>query len=140
MHQYNVLQELLSVLHQAFGGTSAHVTEEEAAQHRQRYAGLQTFAAQLEGQIVGGGSLTQSYDGLSELAGVGTLEALRGRGVAAAVCAKAVETAFAQGIDLVFLTAGDERAGRVYARVGFQYAGTGLSYIDSLPPAPQGQA
>ena len=135
----HVLQELLSVLRQAFGGTPAHVTEEEAAQHQKRYAGLQTFAAEFDGQIVGGGSLTQSYEGLVELAGVGTLGAFRGRGVAAAVCAKAVETAFAQGVDLVFLTAGDERAGRVYARVGFHHAGTGVSYIDALPPAPHNQ-
>lgn len=41
--------------------------------------------------------------------------------------------AFAQGLDLVFLTAGDERARRVYARVGFQPAGAGLAYSD--PPA-----
>jgi GNAT superfamily N-acetyltransferase len=131
----HVLQELLSILHQAFGVTSASVTVEEAAQYRQRYAGLQMFTAQLEGRSVGGASLTQAYEGLVELGGVGTVAAFRGQGVAAAVCARAVETAFAQGINLVFLTAGDERAGRVYARVGFQYAGTGLSYIDSLPPA-----
>ncbi len=132
------LQELLSVLRQAFGGSpSAQVTEAEAAQHRQRYAGLQTFVARLDGRIVAAGSLTQPYAGLTELAGVGTLAAYRGRGVAAAVCAMAVTTAFAEGSDLVFLTAGDERAGRVYGRVGFQPAGSGLAYRDSPAETPR---
>jgi RimJ/RimL family protein N-acetyltransferase len=132
------LQELLSVLRQAFGAPPpAPVTAAEAAQHRQRYAGLQTFVARLDGRIVAAGSLTQPYAGLTELAGVGTLEAYRGRGVAAAVCAEAVAAAFAQGLDLAFLTAGDERAGRVYARVGFQLAGAGLAYSDpAAPPSP----
>jgi RimJ/RimL family protein N-acetyltransferase len=132
----HVLQELLSAQHEAFGLPPADITAEEATQYRQRYAGLQMFVSLFEGRIVGGGSLTQPYGSLIELAGVGTLEAFRGRGIATAVCAKAVSAAFAQGIDLVFLTAGDERAGRVYARVGFQPAGIGLSYIDPGPSVP----
>jgi predicted GNAT family acetyltransferase len=74
---------------------------------------------------------------VSELAGVGTLAGYRGRGVAAAVCTQAVAAAFAQGLELVFLTAGDERASRVYARVGFQAAGAGLAYSDPPAATPQ---
>ena len=132
------LQEVLSVLRQAFGTPPpASVTEAEAVQHRQRYAGLQTFVARLDGRIVAAGSLTQPDGGLTELAGVGTLAGYRGRGVAAAVCAQAVATAFAQGLEAVFLTAGDARAGRVYARVGFQPAGAGLAYSDPAAEPPR---
>ena len=132
------LQEVLSALSQAFGTSPpAYVSEAEAVQHRQRYAGLQTFAARLDGRIVAAGSLTQPDGGLTELAGVGTLAGYRGRGVAAAVCAQAVATAFAQGLEAVFLTAGDARAGRVYARVGFQPAGAGLAYSDPAAEPPR---
>ncbi len=132
------LQEVLSVLRQAFGTPPpAYVSEAEAVQHRQRYAGLQTFVARLDGRIVAAGSLTQPDGGLTELAGVGTLAGYRGRGVAAAVCAQAVAAAFAQGLEAVFLTAGDGRAGRVYARVGFQPAGAGLAYSDPAAEPPR---
>jgi hypothetical protein len=42
--------------------------------------------------------------------------------------AAAVQAAFAQGIDIVFLTAGSAEAGRVYERAGFRTIGSGLIY------------
>ena len=43
---------------------------------------------------------------------------------------EAARTGFEQGLHQVFLTAGDERAGRVYERVGFRPAGFALAYIE----------
>ena len=38
------------------------------------------------------------------------------------------EDAFAGGVEIAFLTAADERAGRVYERIGFRPYATGLAY------------
>ena len=68
-------------------------------------------------------------DGITELAGIATLEEFRQRGVATALTSHAVATAFANGLEIVFLSAADARAGRVYERVGFQAFATMLAYI-----------
>ena len=45
--------------------------------------------------------------------------------------ALAVQTAFEQGVEAMYLTAADERSGRVYERVGFRRYTTMLAYIDT---------
>lgn len=66
----------------------------------------------------------QPLGDVSEIVGVGTLPAARRRGLAAAVTSRLVEDAVAHGIDLIFLSAGDEEIARVYARLGFRRVGT----------------
>ncbi len=73
--------------------------------------------------------------GLAELVGITTLEPYRRRGIAAFLTAHMTQVAFAQGVDTVFLTAADERAGRVYERVGFRPCTTLLGYSDPAPPS-----
>ena len=55
-----------------------------------------------------------------------------------AITSAAVRDAFAHGCGCVFLTAGDETAQRVYARLGFQIAGMGMATMDPLP-VPDGE-
>ncbi|HBY97531.1 MAG TPA: hypothetical protein DEP84_26915 [Chloroflexi bacterium] len=54
--------------------------------------------------------------------------------------ATAVQAAFEAGIEVAFLVAGDERAGRVYERVGFHPSATMLAYRaqESLSNRPPG--
>ena len=55
-----------------------------------------------------------------------------GRECTEGLTALAVQRAMAQGAKVACLTAADERAGRVYERVGFVGYVTMLAYLDSL--------
>jgi predicted GNAT family acetyltransferase len=69
--------------------------------------------------------------GTSELAGVGTRPAYRGRGIAAAVTASLTELMLAKGNESVWLEYGGDGSRRVYERVGFRPSGRRL-YV-SIP-------
>ena len=62
--------------------------------------------------------------GTSEIVGVATLPAFRGRGLAAHVTSALVEHAVAGGAHTVFLTASSPAVARLYARLGFERVGT----------------
>ncbi len=87
------------------------------------------FVAWLDGQPVGAGIYTAPFDGVTEVAGLATLEPFRRRGIATALTALAVRRALEQGVEVACLTAADERAGRVYERVGFAWCATMLAYV-----------
>jgi GNAT superfamily N-acetyltransferase len=61
---------------------------------------------------------------VTEVVGVATLPAVRRQGLGAAVAGELVADALAHGAGLVFLSAGSEAVGSVYARLGFRRAGT----------------
>ncbi len=86
------------------------------------------FVAWLGEQPVGAGVYTAPFDGVTEVAGLATLEPFRRRGIATALTALAVRRALEQGVEIACLTAADERAGRVYERVGFVRHATMLAY------------
>jgi GNAT superfamily N-acetyltransferase len=60
----------------------------------------------------------------AEVAGVATLPAFRRRGLGAAVSAALVRLARRHGYTMVFLSAADDDAARIYARIGFTRIGT----------------
>lgn len=66
----------------------------------------------------------QPMGGASEIVGVATLPAYRRRGLGALVTSVLAADAFARGIELVLLSAGDDAVARVYERVGFERVGT----------------
>lgn len=124
------VQAFVTVQRRAFGKEdAAAATSNEALQFRQRFSSVQFFLARLNGEPVGAGSLTQPDNGIAELAGISTAPAYRRRGVAAAVTAYIAQFGFERGLDTLFLTAADERAGRVYERVGFVPSGGALAYL-----------
>ncbi len=109
----------------AFGEKNhAEIHPSQAEVFRERYGGMVKALARLESLPVGVGLLTHPLDGITEAAGIGTLPAYRGRGIAAAVTAAIARRGFENGLAQVFLTAANERAGRVYQRVGFEPAPT----------------
>ncbi|MFI5711876.1 GNAT family N-acetyltransferase [Kribbella sp. NPDC051620] len=59
----------------------------------------------------------------SEIVGVATLPAMRRQGLGAAVTSCLVEHAFANGVELVLLSAEDDAVAAVYERVGFRRIG-----------------
>jgi len=122
----------------AFGDADApEMAEEEGERQRARLAaGAGGFLARLDGVAVAAADFTVPLDGFTELVGIATLPAYRRRGVASALTAAATAAAFARGVRVAFLSAEDERAGRVYERVGFQPFATALAYA-ARPPAGQ---
>ncbi|MDN5860242.1 MAG: proline dehydrogenase family protein [Pseudonocardia sp.] len=71
---------------------------------------------------VAAGSVQRSGD-VAELVGIATADPHRGRGIGAAVTAMLARVARRAGAGLVFLSAGDASATRVYERVGFRHVG-----------------
>jgi ribosomal protein S18 acetylase RimI-like enzyme len=128
------LQAFATVQRRGFeGDAAAPATEADGERIRRGLAaGTGTFLAWLDGQPVTAGVFTAPLDGLTELAGIATLEAYRSRGIATALTARAVQAAFDRGVEVAFLVAADARAGRVYQRVGFRPYATALAYCEDL--------
>jgi GNAT superfamily N-acetyltransferase len=84
--------------------------------------------ARLDDRPVCAGVLSTPYEGITELSAVATRQPFRRRGIATALTAHAVQTAFKHGVHTVCLTAKDARAGRVYERVGFRAVATMLAF------------
>jgi GNAT superfamily N-acetyltransferase len=126
------VQTFLTCQRRGFGAHDTGVATEGDAEHFLRTIGAgRAFVAWLEGQPVSAGVATAPFDGVAEVAGLATLEPFRRRGIATALTALAVRRALEQGVEVVCLTAADERAGRVYERVGFVPHATMLAYIES---------
>jgi ribosomal protein S18 acetylase RimI-like enzyme len=99
--------------------------EEVAGERRRAAAGLVVSAlveSPTEGVLAGG--VLQRVGRVAEIAGVATLPSARRRGFASQLTAALARHAVADGVDLVFLSAGDDDVARLYTRVGFRRIGT----------------
>ncbi len=122
------LRLFLSVQAAAFAAGGGHVPAPGHAEvgrlREELLAGAQRCCLGLVGgEPAGAGSALDAGE-VCEIAGVGTLPAWRGRGVAGAVTAFLAEEHFRRGGSLAWLSAANERAGRVYCRVGFRPVGS----------------
>lgn len=105
----------------AFGGPPPSGADVERLREMIVSGGIAVAARELAtGAIVGAGVCTPPGDEVTELAGIGVRAAYRRRGIAGAVTARLAEAAFAAGVTTAFLTPGDDGAGRVYERAGFE--------------------
>lgn len=118
-------RQFKTVEKRSFGASdSAEATDEEAEASRDRFGKMKKVVAELDGKVVGIGTLTFEHNGVAEAAGIATLPGYRGRGIATAVTVELCREGFRSGLDYIFLTAADEAAGRVYLRAGFLQTGT----------------
>lgn len=125
------VRAVMEVQRRGFGNDQpVTISDTEAQDFREWLTGTFFVLARLDGIAVGAGSLTAPIGGIAEVAGIATLAAYRRRGIAAAATDCALRAGFAHGVTLAMLTAADERAGRVYQRVGFQPIGTALAFIE----------
>ncbi|WP_298342765.1 GNAT family N-acetyltransferase [Ferrimicrobium sp.] len=142
-----------AVAHVAFDqtvGTQAGVVQREA-----RFAQLDAdeirhvFARARSGRTVTGIAVQEgsgavavgSYNRVgdtAEIVGVGTLPAYRRRGFGSAVVQLLCENAFANGIQLVLLTAEDEQVAQIYQRLGFRRIGTYMGAEEQGPKVDRG--
>lgn len=125
------LRDFITVQRQSFSSDPVPpVTETDVVEFVRTLDTSPSFLARIDGQAAGVGSLTTPIDRLTEIVGIGTRPAFRRRGIAAAITAEALRTAFAQGVEIACLSAADANAGRVYERVGFRPLATMLAYRD----------
>jgi ribosomal protein S18 acetylase RimI-like enzyme len=116
-----------AALSEAFAGEFASSPEGAARLRRsQESGGGVRFVRAPDGGCAGGATCSAPAVGTSELAGVGTRPAFRGRGIAAAVTAALTGAMFAAGAESVWLEYSGEGSRRVYERIGFRPQGTRL--------------
>jgi ribosomal protein S18 acetylase RimI-like enzyme len=126
-------QQFLTIQSCGFGGEETEVASLESAQQFLQMLGQgKAFVGWLAGKPVAVGMVSEPYNSICELAGLATLADYRRQGIATAITREAVARAFEYGTEVVFLTAADERAGRVYQKVGFANCTTVLAYIDNI--------
>jgi ribosomal protein S18 acetylase RimI-like enzyme len=127
----------LDVQRHAFGLPSFRpATREEALSLRGSLGDGFALLGRIGGAPVATAMVQPGGDGLAELVGVATLEEFRKRGIGGALSFAAVRKAFGGGIALVFLSAADAHAGRVYEAAGFTPAGHSLFYRSREEPEP----
>ncbi len=126
------LRSAMAAQRESFGEVVGEDFEANTAARREWLAsGAGSFLGRLASRgsaAAGVTEFTAPLDGFSELVGIATLPAYRRRGIATALTARATKTAFERGVQTAFLVAADERAGRIYERVGFRAFATALAY------------
>ncbi|MBA3944512.1 MAG: GNAT family N-acetyltransferase [Herpetosiphonaceae bacterium] len=124
---------MIAAQNEAFGGAPPAADDVERLRASIEAGQIAVLARVVAtGEVVGGGVCIAPADGISEIAGIGVRGSFRRRGIAGALTARLVDEAFAVGVQTVFLTPGNEAAGRVYLRAGFATAGEILHI--SKPP------
>ncbi len=127
-----LVRQHLETNERGFGaGNSGHFADDDLYRLRKMLAeGAGVTAYHEHAGPVATGMVNPPHEGVAEIVGITTLQAWRGRGFASAVTVRLAQEAFARGISLLFLTAADERASRVYERVGFQRVATLAMYTE----------
>ncbi len=112
------------------------LTQEAVEAQRRRYAAGRFTGAVVETPAEGilASGIAQRVDDVAEIAGVATLPSARRRGYASQLTATLARDALANGVDLVFLSAGDDDVARLYSKVGFRRIGTAC--VASPAPVP----
>lgn len=100
--------------------------EDAVEEQRGRHAGGRFTGAVVESPADGilASGMCQRVGDVAEIAGVATLPAARRRGFASQLTASLARHALETGVDLVFLSAGDDDVARLYSKVGFRRVGT----------------
>lgn len=122
------VREGLDANEQGFDPQAARATDADAETFRRELVDNRAFTARLDNIPVGAGMFTPPHDGVAELVGITTLSPFRRRGIGAFLTGYAARTAFALGVDLVYLSTSNPTARRVYDRLGFQPHGTQLTF------------
>ena len=111
---------------------SAEAIEEQRRRHVSGRFTTAVVESPTEGVLASGA--TQRVNDVAEIAGVATLPSARRRGYASQLTASLARHALQTGVDLVFLSAGDDDVARLYSKVGFRRIGTAC--IAEPAPAP----
>ena len=123
------VDQLNPALAEAFGmpPPSEADTGDDTMKNSLSTGGALAAMAVTDGQVAGGGYAIGTAT-IREVAGIGTREAYRRRGVASAVIANLLDRFFGESGEVAWLTPGDDSAQSVYARLGFRPVGEQVCY------------
>ncbi len=125
-------RDFMLVQREAFSpGETGALTDEDILRTQRSFGRRPGFLARLGDEPAGAAAYSQPIDGVTEVTGIATRAAYRRRGIAAALTALTAASALQRGVQTVCLVAEDERAGRVYQRVGFEPFSIMLAYIEN---------
>lgn len=133
-HEVEKLAKFHAAQQRSFGGDETAATDAEIAQLQHQIANgfWRCAVAEIDGAVAGIGTLVLTGNS-AELAGVGTVPEYRRQGVAAALSSFLMARQFELGGELVWLSAGDAIAQKVYEKIGFRVVGEQLHYIEPQP-------
>lgn len=118
----------VSVVQNTAFGVGDTAGEEDVARQRSllRDDGV-IVLARLDGEPAGAGAYTAPRYGMSQVAGIAVLPALRRRGVASTVCADLTARVFDAGCTPFLETEPDEKVNRLYGPLGYRTIGESAS-------------
>jgi N-acetylglutamate synthase-like GNAT family acetyltransferase len=96
----------------------------ESARRRAAEGRVATAVVDSSSEGILASGVYQRVRDVAEIAGVATLPAVRRRGYASQLTATLARHALQHGVQVVFLSAGDDDVARLYSRVGFRRIGT----------------
>lgn len=108
---------------EGFTGRAATATDNDVAFYRRVLGRGRAFSAYVDGVGVGAGMFHEPLMRVSEIAGITTLPAYRGKGIASALTALVTAAAFDAGVSLAWLVAASPEASRIYLRLGYEFYG-----------------
>ena len=104
-------------------------SEMEAEDFRANLVNRQAFTVRLGGQGVAAVMYDRIRDRITELRGVSTISKYRGRGIATVASAHATKIALSMGAEAVFVQINDNRAAKLFHRIGFRHMTLSLIHI-----------
>ncbi|MEU8818986.1 GNAT family N-acetyltransferase [Actinoplanes sp. NPDC048796] len=114
-----LIRENLDVNEQGFDPMAAPVGDEQAEAFRYELEGARAVTVRAGGRPVAAGMVLPVCAGVTEVAGVATLEPYRRRGYGRIATEALLAAAAGLGADLVVLSTGEPVARRLYERLGF---------------------
>ncbi|MCB0115918.1 MAG: GNAT family N-acetyltransferase [Caldilineaceae bacterium] len=118
---------------EGFTGRVAVATADDVSFYRRVLGKGSAFSAYLDGVAAGAGMFHEPLVGVTEIAGITTLPAFRGKGIASAVTAHVTAAAFGAGVSLAYLVAASPEASRIYLRLGYEFCGHLVTMINPNP-------
>lgn len=120
-------QILRKIANSAFGMPGGDDDNVESSRQQIETGELLAAICEIDGQAIGCG-FAQGNQSVREIAGIGTLDGYRRRGVASSIITVLLTKFFLDGGQLAWLTPGDDGAEAVYTKLGFEPTATQVNY------------
>ena len=111
-----------------FDPFATRMLDTDAEMFRKTLVTGQAFVLRLNKKPTAAGMFKEIFDGLTQVAGLTTLESYRRQGFAAYLTGYMTKYAFSRHVDTVFMTTPVDGTENVYKRVGFQPCATLLTF------------
>lgn len=120
------IKDILVIQRECFGH-SVSSAEESLIAYRESLT-ISPFLALLDGKPVAVVFLGPLHDGIAEIIGLATMPQFRRRGIATSLLTAVFRSAFGDGVDLLFASAGSDYSFRAFMKIGSFPCATLLGY------------